>query len=257
MTSDQETSLYRDLAADLRRAIVAGELAPGSPLATEAELAEQHHVSRNTVRLALAELQSAGLITRGRGRGGRRVQVRDVLDFHGTASESMARADDRRTMGQGVDAWVADNAEQGRTGTQTIAVEIAVPPSPVARLLGLPEGAVAAARRRLRLSDGQPHNLNDTWYPLDIADGTPIMHPADVTLGIVQLMREMGYEQVRYRDEIEARPPEPDEMQRLKIPTGWPVIVQTRTGYTADRPVKVTVTVWPADRSRLVYEVPA
>jgi hypothetical protein len=33
--------------------------------------------------------------------------------------------------------------------------------------------------------------------------------------------------------------------------------VQTRTGYTKDRPVKVTVTVWPGDRSRLVYELDA
>jgi len=35
------------------------------------------------------------------------------------------------------------------------------------------------------------------------------------------------------------------------------VIVQTRTGYTTDRPVKVTVTIWPADRARLIYEMPA
>jgi GntR family transcriptional regulator len=257
MTSQQETALYRDLAAELRHAIVSGNMTPGSQLATEAELAEEHGVSRNTVRLALAELQGEGLITTGRGRGGRRVQQREILEFHGTASESMARADERRTMGQGVDAWVADNREQGREGTQSIAVEIAEAPAAVAGLLELPAGALAVVRRRVRFSNGVPHNLNDTWYPVDIAENTPIMHPADVTRGTVQLMREMGYEQVRYRDEIEARPPDPVEIQRLRIPTGWPVIVQTRTGYTETRPVKVTVTVWPADRSRLIYEVPA
>lgn len=258
MTSDQEIPLYRDLEAALRQAIVTGELPPGAPLKTEAELADEYKVSRNTVRLALAALQAAGLITTGRGRGGRRVQRREVLEFHGSVSESMARADERLTgkFGSVSDAWVADNREQGREGTQQISVEIAVPPRNVAALLELADEARTAVRRRLRLVDGKPHNLNDTWYPADIAEGTPIMHPADVPQGIVQLMRELGYDQVRYRDEIEARAPEPAESQRLRIPTGWPVIVQTRTGYTATRPVKVTVTVWPADRTRLIYELP-
>lgn len=257
MTSQQELPLYRDLAAELRRAIVTGEIPPDSRLPTEAELAEENGVSRNTVRLALGELQAAGLITSGRGRGGRRVQRREVLEFHGSVSESMARADERVTVGTGVDAWVADNTDQGHEGTQTIAVEIAEAPPGIARLLQIPTGALAVVRRRLRLSDGKPHNLNDTWYPADIAEGTPIASPADVKQGIVALMREMGLVQVRYRDEIEGRAPDPTEAQRLRIPSGWPVIVQTRTGYTDTRPVKVTQTVWPADRTRLIYELPA
>jgi GntR family transcriptional regulator len=223
---------------------------------TEAELAEAHSVSRNTVRLALGALQAEGLITTGRGRGGRRVQTRQVLEFRASASESMARADERLQTGSGVDAWVADNEDQGHTGTQQISVEIAIPPMHVAHLLGLPVREQAAVRRRLRFVDGKPHNLNDTWYPLDIAERTPIMHPADVPQGTIALMRELGHDQVRYIDEIEARAPSPVEAQRLRIPTGWPVIEQIRTGYTTQRPVKVTVTIWPADRTRIIYELP-
>jgi GntR family transcriptional regulator len=257
MTSDQETPLYRDLAATLRREITSGALPPGALLPTEYELAAQYSVSRNTVRLALADLQASGLITTGRGRGGRRVQRREVLEFHGSASESMARADERLKVGDGVDAWVADNHDQGHTGTQQISVEIVEAPPGIARLLEIPAGERVVARRRLRLVDGKPHNLNDTWYPADIAEGSPIMHPADVPQGTITLMREMGYVQVRYRDEIEGRAPDPIEAQRLRIPSGWPVIVQTRTGYTTERPVKATVTIWPADRARLIYELPA
>lgn len=255
MASEQETPLYRDLAAELRRAIVSGDLPPGAQLATEAELAEEHRVSRNTVRLALAALQTEGLITTGRGRGGRRVQRREVLDFYGNRSESMGRADERAVTG--TDAWVADNRDQGREATQKIAVEIADAPTRIAALLGIEPGSPAVVRRRVRLSGGSPHNLNDTWYPDDIAAGTPIARPADVPQGVIKLMAEMGYVQVRYRDEIEARMPDPSEVQRLRIPTGWPVIMQTRTGYTETRPVKVTVTIWPADRSRLIYELDA
>jgi GntR family transcriptional regulator len=257
LTSEQELPLYRDLAAELRRAITAGELPPESRLPTEAELAEEHKVSRNTVRLALAELQAAGLITTGRGRGGRRVQRREMLEFHGSASESMARASERLNFGDGADAWVADNRDQGHEGTQQISVEICEAPPEIARLLEIPASERVIVRRRLRLSDGKPHNLNDTWYPADIAEGSPIAHPADVPQGTIALMKEMGYVQVRYRDEIEGRAPDPTEARRLRIPSGWPVIVQTRTGYTTERPVKVTVTIWPADRARLIYELPA
>lgn len=257
MTSEQELPLYLALAAELREGIASGVLAPDSRIPTEEELAEEKGVSRNTVRLALKELQSAGLITSGRGRGGRRVQRRDVLEFHGSASESMARANERVTIGAGVDAWVADNRDQGREGTQTIAVEIAAAPRRIARWLEIPEGEPAVVRRRMRLSDGKPHNLNDTWYPRDIAEGTPIASPADVKQGVIALMREMGHEQVRYRDEVEARTPDPIEAQRLQIPSGWPVIVQVRIGYTATRPVKVTETIWRGDRTRLIYELPA
>lgn len=254
MVSEQEMPLYRDLAAELRRAIVSGVLPPGSQLDTEAELAEQHRVSRNTVRLALAALQTEGLITTGRGRGGRRVQRREVLDFYGARSESRGRADERAISG--ADAWVADNRDQGREGTQQIAVEIAEAPPRIAGLLEIEAGSPIVVRRRVRVSSGSPHNLNDSWYPADIATGTPIAHPADIPQGVIKLMAEMGHVQIRYRDEIDARMPDPSEVQRLRIPTGWPVIVQTRTGYTETRPVRVTVTVWPADRSRLIYELP-
>lgn len=257
MTSEQEEPLYLALADELRQEIVSGQRPPGSRLPGEEELAEEKGVSRNTVRLAMKELQGAGLVTSGRGRSGRRVQSRNVLEFYASASESMARADERMTIGRGVDTWVADNKDQGHEGTQAISVEITEAPPRIARKLGLSDGDQVVVRRRLRFSDGKPHNANDTWYPADIAKDTAIMSPADIPQGVIAYMRELGYEQVRYRDELEARAPDPIERRRLNIPSGWPVIVQVRIGFTATRPVKVTETVWAADRTRLVYELPA
>src|SRR5690606_32303524 len=62
-------SLYQQVAAALRRAIYTGELAPGDQIPTEADLMETYGVSRNTVRLALGELENEGLILRMRRRG--------------------------------------------------------------------------------------------------------------------------------------------------------------------------------------------
>jgi GntR family transcriptional regulator len=54
-------SLGRDVADDLRRRILDGELKPGSKLPSEAELGAHYGVSRVTVRAALQLMESRGL----------------------------------------------------------------------------------------------------------------------------------------------------------------------------------------------------
>jgi GntR family transcriptional regulator len=60
---------YRALARSLREALQGGEYGEGQRLPTEAELAAQHAVSRQTVRSAMQELVSDGLVYRVPGRG--------------------------------------------------------------------------------------------------------------------------------------------------------------------------------------------
>ncbi len=67
-TNNPPRNPYEQLAAELRRSITAGELAPGAPLPTYAELAKQHSVSVGTVNRAVALLSEAGLVSTGRGR---------------------------------------------------------------------------------------------------------------------------------------------------------------------------------------------
>jgi GntR family transcriptional regulator len=250
-----ERTLWGDVAAGLRDAITSGRYKPGETLPTEFELANEHSVSRDTVRRALNRLTQEGLLTPGRGRLGRQVRKSKPLSFYAIRSESQQRVTERRN--RGMDAWVADAAEQGRTATQSISVAMDEAAPEVASRLEIPEGELVVVRRRLRAIDGAPHNVNDTYYPREIAEGTPIMHPADVVQGTIALMEDLGYMQVRHRDDLETRMPTPDEADRLQIPPGVPVLVQYRTGYTAERPVKLTITVWPGDRTSLVYEFPA
>jgi GntR family transcriptional regulator len=252
---DPDAPLYMEIAEELRKRIIDGDLPPGAAVPTEQALVDQYKVSRNTIRNALRELSSQGLITSGQGRTGRRVRSNRPITFHGSKSESMDRADARQVTG--VDAWVADVREEGREPDQQIATEIVNADTAIARLLEIEEGSPVVVRRRLRTVDGEPHNLADTYYPMDIAEGTPIMYPNDVKQGVIALMREMGYVQVEYVDELAWRMPTPKETRVLDIPDGVPVLIQARTGYTKERPVKVTVTTWPGDRARMVYRLPA
>jgi GntR family transcriptional regulator len=250
-----EHPLWANVATALRDAISRGEYKPGDTLPTENELADAHGVSRDTVRRALNRLTQEGLLTPGRGRLGRQVRKSKPLTFYAIRSESQQRVAERRSAG--MDAWVADADEQGRTAAQAISVSMEEAEPEVATRLEIPEGELVVVRRRLRLIDGAPHNLNDTYYLREIAEGTSIMHPANVVQGTIALMADLGYEQVRFRDDLETRMPTPDEADRLQIPPGVPVLVQYRTGYTAERPVKLTITAWPGDRASLVYEFPA
>jgi GntR family transcriptional regulator, transcriptional repressor for pyruvate dehydrogenase complex len=58
------TPAYRKVAAAISARILARELLPGARLPAEAELARQFGVNRGTVREALRELESQGLVTR-------------------------------------------------------------------------------------------------------------------------------------------------------------------------------------------------
>lgn len=59
---DSYVPLYLQIAQDLRRRIASGELRPGSRLAAERDLAHEYGVGVDTIRDALAQLRSEGLI---------------------------------------------------------------------------------------------------------------------------------------------------------------------------------------------------
>src|ERR1039458_10775758 len=63
------TPLSRQIAADMRRDIQSGELAPGALLPSERELIERYGTSKSTASKAIALLQAEGLVRTEFGRG--------------------------------------------------------------------------------------------------------------------------------------------------------------------------------------------
>lgn len=70
-----------DLARDLAQGIAGGRYPVGSLLPTEFELCDQYSASRYTVRLALAELQEQGLISRKKNVGSKVEALRPTTGF--------------------------------------------------------------------------------------------------------------------------------------------------------------------------------
>lgn len=69
LRGESPTPLYHQIFVVLRDRILAGEIAHGSQVPTEFELAERFQVSRITAKRALDELAAEGLVERRRGRG--------------------------------------------------------------------------------------------------------------------------------------------------------------------------------------------
>ncbi|MGQ9371617.1 GntR family transcriptional regulator [Azospirillum sp. ST 5-10] len=108
---------YAALAQVLVQAIRSGQWPVGSLLPGEVELAQQHGVSRATVRAALDHLEELGLVSRHRGLGTRVEAVRAGTHFRQTVTpidDIMQFAGDARRAVERIEDVVADEALAAR-----------------------------------------------------------------------------------------------------------------------------------------------
>ncbi|GLK14424.1 GntR family transcriptional regulator [Streptosporangium carneum] len=242
------STLYQLVASELRRTIYSGALRPGDQLPTEVELMTTHQVSRNTVRLALGELVNEGLITR-TPRRGTVVRERRPLLIHPQRELQPQPEETREAF-----AWAV--SQEGRVPSQHIEVSIVHPAEEIASRLELADDEFAVVRRRLRFVDDQPYNTNDSYFPLSLVADSEIARPGDITRGANKVLAELGHLQVRVVDDIWARMPNSSETERLQLQSGTPVVVYVRVGYDeSDTPVRVAVSVLPADKHLIRYEL--
>lgn len=238
---------YQRISNDLRGLITSGELAPGAFLPSQQELQDQYGVSRMTARQAINALVNEGLVTAHQGKG---VLVRDRQHMvYRPQAEHEPRISDE------MDRFMSQLAKDGRQPAQTIDVSVVNAPSLVARRLDIEPGAPVVVRKRVRSIDDEPFNINDTYYPYELAQGTEIMSPADIPRGSNFVLADHGYAEVRAVDEIYVRMPDPEEIQRLRLSPGTPVAAHYVTGYTAkDEPIRCDLFILPGDRHVILFE---
>lgn len=243
-------SLKLQIADDLRSRILDGSIPPGGKLPTEVELMERHDVARNTARDALAVLVNEGLIVPRRPHG---YFVRNLQRMHYRPQSDLRLHPTDASQ----DIFLTDQSLAGRSPSQKIDVSIIEPPPDVASRLTLADGELVVVRRRVRFLDGEPFHINDSYYPLSVVQGTPIISPADIAKGANLALAEHGYRQVRARDEVFVRMPTPEEISRLDLAPGTPVAYHIITGYVAgDRAVRVVLNVLPGDRHVILFDRP-
>ena len=238
---------YRKIAEDLRAQIQAGELPAGATLPTQQELAERYSVARMTARQAIGELINEGLVVSQQGKGATVRKVQRMI--YRPQSEREPRTTKE------MDRFMAEFSSVGRKPEQSIEVAVVPASEFIAKRLNVSVGDPVAVRKRIRFLDGEPFNINDTYYRYDLASDTAIMNPADLPRGSNYVLEEKGLSEVRVMDEFYVRMPVPDETHRLALRAGTPVAVHVATGYTAsDEPMRCDVFILPGDRHVIVYE---
>jgi GntR family transcriptional regulator len=246
--------MYQQIAEDLRVRINSGELAAEQQLPTELELRDMYKASRNTIRDAIKRLTGLGLVETRAGQG--TFVVRKIDPFVTTLTG------DPESGNAGVEGttYLSEVSEQHRKADVSAPrVESLKSPEDVALRLRVATGTMVISRRQERYIDETPWSLQTSYYPLEFAtSGAPrLLIAEDITDGVVRYLEDtLKIKQLGYREWITARPPEPDEQTFFRISHDTTVFVTYRTGFDQrGTPMRVTVTVYPADRNQFIVNV--
>lgn len=246
-----DTPAFKQIAQQLRAAIAAGRVAAGEKVPSESQLMQHFGVARMTVRQALAELRSEGLLVAEHGRG---VFVRERPVVRRVASDRFAR----RHREAGKAAFIAEAQGVGLPSVDELEVGSEAPSPAVREALSIPARARVVARHRRYLMDGQPVELASSYVPASIAKGTQIEQPDTGPGGIYARIEEAGHVLAEFSEEVAARMPTPEERRRLRLPAGTPVLTVRRIAFDSNGvPVELTDTVKAAPSYVLEYRFPA
>jgi GntR family transcriptional regulator len=242
---------YLHIADDLRRRVRAGEWAVGERLPSRAQLAEEYGVGRNVTQRAMERLIIEGILE---GRAGSGTYVRALR-------ERLRMVRSRHRERRDGSPFRADMNEQGRRGTWESHSQARVPaPERIAQRLAIDPGDPCVVTRYEFLADGRPVQLSESWEPMTITDGTPIVLPERGPLagmGVVERMRTIG---VVIDTAVEVPCPgraTQEEANLLGISIGDLLTRIERTYYDNDgRPVETADITVPDVRWEIAYEIP-
>lgn len=248
-------SRYQQIADDLRRRIQSQEFGPGASLPSEVELQRQYTASRNTVREAVKLLLEQRLLETRSGRG--TYVSQQVTPFVTTLSN-----DPETGPGPTGEATNSPGVLQ-RQGQQAVVstpeVQVLACPAQIAPRLRVEAGETVVRRRQERCLEGILWSLQTSYYPMSwVRQGAvKLLEPVGIPEGGVQhIARTLGHKQVGYRDLVTTRLPDQAEQELFGLTHHHPVLVIYRTSFTGDgTPIRVTVTVYPADRNQVAYDI--
>ncbi len=245
---------YRELAAELRDAILAEQsllgvqLVDGAQLPTEPDLGGHFQVSRGTIRQALRDLAAEGLIET-RGRSGTFVRRLPMLAYNADA-ENPQRRDEQPTA---TDTWFSVVTAAGRKPSQDFHFRIEPATTQVAARLGCQVNDLVVVRECMRYVNDTPWSEQVTYYPYALAKECGLDTPQDIPEGTVRRMATRGVVEDSLSHEISSRPATEEERRVFELAPGVSVLIYRRMGTSTGRPVRYTREVLPADRNVITH----
>ena len=202
--------LYYQVAQHLEQLIDSGELAAGSRLENEIDLADRLGLSRPTMRKAISYLVDRGLLVRKRGVGTQVVHTKVRRQI-----ELTSLYDDLAKTSRGPSTTVVSFSRLPASGA-------------VALDLGLAEGTEVYAFERLRRADGEPLALMRNHVPEHLLR----LSAADLEAqGLYNLFRKNGISMRIAKQAIGARAATAAEARELGERKGAPLLTMERSAY--------------------------
>lgn len=238
---------WHTVAASLREAIANGTYGPGDTIPKEEELESLHGVSRSTVRRAVAQLTTEGLLTPVR-RGGTKVRER----------RERSRITRARTVYRDERGYYFDPAARPWVALRPPVVRWGPAPHDIAHVLGVEPGSEVLIRDRV-MGDPQtrdPVQLSTSYLPADLAKGTVLAEADTGAGGIYDRLEEAGHGPLRWSEVVVASAPSDADTDALRLPPGVPLLRLIRTTRSAEgRVLEVNDCRMSGERWEIGYEI--
>jgi GntR family transcriptional regulator len=235
MAAAHDSPLYSRVETVLANEITEGNLKVGDQLPTEDNLIARFEVSRITVRRAVQNLVSRGLVEIRRGKG----------TFVAAPKITQELTE--------LSGFVEDMHALGRKPTaRVISKEIVNADETVATQLALTKGERVVRIRRVRLADGIPLSFDETYLPLEIGKKI-ITNNLKVEPIFSLLERKYGVPLIEAEYKLDAMAAEAEVAAALKVKQRSPIFRIERTSYsTGGRPVDYERLYYRGDLVRFV-----
>jgi GntR family transcriptional regulator len=213
------------------------------------DIVSRYGVSSGTAAHAISALAAEGVVVVRHGSG---TFVRRFQAIRRSSPERLSH--ERWGTGERIsDADVPERALVANIETGEVAA-----PEWAAEALGMEPGGPVVFRSRQYVVDGKAVQLATSYYPVELARGTPITHTDTGPRGSYAVLAEIGHAPSRFTEYVLARMPRPDEASRLDLPTGTPVMEITRHAFdSTGRVVEVNRMVLDGSAYLLDYTFPA
>ena len=152
LKQDAITPLYVQLMEELETSIRNGVYKPGDKIMTEAEMAREYGVSLITVRQAVGSLMEKGLVVRKQGKG--------TFVTKPKYSRNMKKLQSFTEMCEQMGV---------KPGARVLENRLIAADKKVADRLGIEPGSNVVYISRLRLADGEPVQVEKSYFPLKYA----------------------------------------------------------------------------------------
>jgi len=223
--------LYYQIKTRFIDALKSGELKPGDPISPEEKLCADFGVSRGTARLAIGELVKEGLLWRERGRG-----------------TFVARPRLERSLNGYFRFAERDSSEAVVPESRVIKTRRLIPPTDVAKTLGITAKERVIEIRRLRLVKENPFIYQVSFFPEKLF---PRLHQLEPNIQSLyqHISERYGLHIVQVEEYLTAGLPNEEAQSFLRLEANAPVIVIERIAFTFnEKPVEFRVSVGRADR---------